>query len=79
MISLHDLKFFISGKWERERERLISFCIFLLDPLVSDLEPHANNFLVAYSNTLGIEVGEKRLGGIFVPTLLELLRDYYET
>lgn len=49
------------------------------DPLVSDLEPHANNFLVAYSNTLGIEVGEKRLGGIFVPTLLELLRDYYET
>lgn len=63
---------------ERKLALFILFCIFLSDPLMSDLEPHANNFLVAYSNTLGIEVEERRLGGIFVPTLLELLRDHYE-
>ncbi|XP_062602456.1 collagen alpha-1(XII) chain-like, partial [Saccostrea cucullata] len=49
------------------------------DPHISDLEPHDNNFLVAYSNTLGIEVGEKKVGGIFLPTLLESLREHYDS
>lgn len=51
----------------------------LLDPRTSDLEPHDNNFMVAYSSTLGMEVGEKRQGGIFLPVLFENLRDHYDS